>query len=76
MILFFIQDPFSGLIYSQMALSIQLPWTIGLQIYLTSSKKIMGKYANNWRQKLTLGGIGLIVAVLNIMLLMEMICGD
>ena len=76
LILFFIQDPFSGLIYSQMALSIQLPWTIGLQIYLTSSKKIMGKYANNWRQKLTLGGIGLIVAVLNIMLLMEMICGD
>ena len=74
LILFFIQDPFAGLIYSQMALSIQLPWTIGLQIYLTSSKKIMGKYANNRRQKLTLGFIGLIVAVLNIMLLLEMLC--
>ena len=73
LILFFIQDPFAGLIYSQMALSIQLPWTIGLQIYLTSSKKIMGKYANNRRQKLTLWFIGLIVAVLNIMLLQEML---
>ena len=73
LILFFIQDPFAGLIYSQMALSIQLPWTIGLQIYLTSSKKIMGKYANNRRQKLTLCFIGLIVAVLNIMLLLEML---
>ncbi|WP_196593720.1 Nramp family divalent metal transporter [Pectinatus sottacetonis] len=71
-ILFFITNPFDGLIYSQMALSMQLPFTIFLQIYLTSSKKIMGKYANNLRQKILLGIIAAIVAVLNIMLLGEM----
>ena len=52
LILFFVQDPFQGLVYSQMALSVQLPWTIGLQIYLTSSVRVMGKYANNLRQKI------------------------
>jgi manganese transport protein len=72
-ILFFVSDPFQGLIYSQMALSIQLPWTIGLQIYLTSSTRVMGKYANNLRQKISLGIIGVIVAGLNIWLLIEML---
>lgn len=67
----FVDDPFSGLIYSQMALSVQLPLTIGLLIYLTSSTKVMGKYANSTRLKLTLGIIGGIVIVLNIMLLLE-----
>lgn len=70
----FIDDPFSGLIYSQMALSVQLPWTVGLLIYLTSSKKVMGRFANSLRLKLTLGVIGAIVIALNIMLLLEA-CG-
>ncbi|WP_019554386.1 Nramp family divalent metal transporter [Propionispira raffinosivorans] len=73
LILFFIDDPFQGLIYSQIALSIQLPWTIVLQIYLTSSKKIMGKYANTKLQKTLLWSIGSIVAILNIMLLQDML---
>jgi manganese transport protein len=30
-----------------MVLSIQLPFTIFLQIYLTSSEKVMGRYANS-----------------------------
>ena len=71
LIILFVEDPFTGLIYSQMALSVQLPWTIGLLIYLTSSKKVMGKYANNTRLKVTLGVIGAIVIILNIMLLLE-----
>ncbi len=41
------EDPFKGLILSQVFLSIQLPFTIAIQIYLTSSKKVMGKYANS-----------------------------
>lgn len=73
LIIFLIEDPFQGLIYSQMALSIQLPWTIGVQIYLTSSKQVMGKYANKPAQKVLLIGIGLIVAVLNILLLKELL---
>jgi len=72
-VLFFIADPFQGLIYSQIALSIQLPWTIILQIYLTSSKKIMGNYANTKLQKTLLWSIGGIVAILNIMLLQDML---
>lgn len=73
LIIFFIESPFQGLVYSQMFLSIQLPWTIFLQIYLTSSKKVMGKYANTGLQQIMLWTIGLIVSVLNIMLLWDFI---
>jgi manganese transport protein len=46
-IIFFISNPFQGLLLSQMILSIQLPFTIFLQVYLTSSEKVMGKYKNS-----------------------------
>jgi len=72
-IIFFITQPFKGLIYSQILLSIQLPITIFLQIYLTSSKKVMGKHANTKFDKITLWIIGLIVTGLNIMLLLSYI---
>lgn len=73
LVIFLIEDPFEGLIYSQMALSVQLPWTIAAQIYLTSSKKVMGKYANRTAQKCVLVGIGVIVAALNVLLLKELL---
>ena len=38
-IIMLVSNPFMGLIYSQMILSIQLPVTIFLQVYLTSSGK-------------------------------------
>ncbi|MBC8015478.1 MAG: Nramp family divalent metal transporter [Sporomusaceae bacterium] len=72
-IILFIDSPFEGLVYSQMFLSIQLPWTIFLQIYLTSSKKVMGKYANTSRQQIMLWTIGIIVSILNMMLLWDYI---
>ena len=72
-VIFFIESPFQGLVYSQMFLSIQLPWTIFLQIYLTSSTKVMGKYANTGLQQIVLWGIGLIVSALNMMLLWDFI---
>ena len=68
-IIFFITDPFKGLVYSQMLLSIQLPITIFTQIYLTSSKKVMGEYKNRGIEKFLLVAIGIVVAILNIMLL-------
>lgn len=71
LIILFIDDPFAGLIYSQMALSVQLPWTIGLLIYLTSSKRVMGQFANSLRVKIILGLVGAVVVVLNVMLLLE-----
>lgn len=70
-VIFFITSPFQGLIYSQMLLSIQLPITIFTQIYLTSSKKVMGKYANSKLDKILLWGIGIIVTVLNVALLIS-----
>ncbi len=71
LIILFVDDPFTGLIYSQMALSVQLPLTIGLLIYLTSSRRVMGRFANSFRLKVTLGIIGAVVILLNIMLLLE-----
>jgi len=66
--IFLISDPFKGLIYSQMLLSIQLPITVFLQIYLTSSKKVMGKYKNSIYDRIVLLAIGIILTVLNILL--------
>ncbi len=73
LIIFLIRNPFKGLILSQMFLSIQLPITIFLQIYLTSSKKVMGKYANGKFTLTMLLIIGSIVSGLNIMLLISYI---
>jgi manganese transport protein len=68
-IIFFISNPFQGLIISQMILSIQLPFTIFLQIYLTSSNKVMGKYVNKVTTNAMLLIVGGIVTFLNIRLL-------
>lgn len=69
LIIFFIDNPFYGLIISQMILSMQLPFTVFLQVGLTSSTKVMGKYANSTSTKILLYVIATIVSVLNIMLL-------
>ncbi|AYD40868.1 divalent metal cation transporter [Clostridium fermenticellae] len=71
LIIFFISDPFKGLIYSQMFLSMQLPITVFLQIYLTSSKRVMGKYSNGTFSKFILVGIAIIITMLNIFLLLS-----
>jgi manganese transport protein len=70
-LIFVIGDPFKGLIYSQMMLSIQLPITIFLQIYLTSSKRVMKSHANGPVFKISLLVIGSIVTLLNAMLLIS-----
>lgn len=67
-IILFISNPFNGLIVSQMVLSIQLPFTIFLQIHLTSSEKIMGRHANKKFTKYLLFLIGAVVTYLNIRL--------
>jgi manganese transport protein len=70
-IIFIISNPFKGLIISQMILSLQLPLTIFVQVYLTSSEKVMGKYKNSNRHKITLYVIGTIVTFLNVALLIS-----
>jgi len=71
LVIFVISNPFKGLIYSQMLLSIQLPVTIFTQIYLTTSRKVMGRYANSKPLTFFLLLIGGIVTFLNIRLLIS-----
>lgn len=71
LIIFFIGDPFQGLIYSQMVLSFQLPFTVFLQVGLTSSRRVMGPYANSRWSSFVLYFIAMVVSLLNIMLLLN-----
>ncbi|HTX88383.1 MAG TPA: Nramp family divalent metal transporter [Bacteroidales bacterium] len=73
LIIFLIHDPYRGLIISQMVLSIQLPFTILLQVYLTSSKRVMGNYVNKKRTTFLLILIGGGVIFLNIRLLLSLL---
>lgn len=71
-IILLITNPFQGLIISQMILSIQLPFTIFFQVYLTSSEKVMGKYKNSTLSKILLNMLGVIVTLLNIALFISL----
>ena len=71
-IILLISNPFQGLIISQMILSIQLPFTIFFQVYLTSSEKVMGKYKNSRLSKILLNLLGVIVALLNVALFISL----
>lgn len=68
-LLFFVKNPLQALIISQMILSIQLPITVLAQFYLTSSKKVMGIYANKKQTMILIGIIAFIVIALNVWLL-------
>ncbi len=70
LLIFFIGDPFKGLLISQMVLSLQLPFTVFLQVWLTSSRKVMGQYANSRFNKTVLYGIAVVVTILNLYLLL------
>lgn len=69
LIICFIGNPYKGLIISQMILSIQLPFTVFLQVGLTSSPRIMGKYVNSPINAIVLYTIAGVVSMLNVMLL-------
>jgi manganese transport protein len=71
--IFVIGDPFRGLIYSQVFLSMQLPITVFLQIYLTSSKRVMGRYANPKPTLFILLAMAMVITYLNVRLLVEIL---
>lgn len=71
----FVGDPFKGLIWSQVALSIQLPVTILTLIFLTSSRRVMGRYKNALPSTIVNGVIAAIVIALNLMLLHGALAG-
>ncbi len=70
-----LSDPFKGILWSQIALSLQLPFTIIPLILLTSSKKVMGGYANRPYGATVLWIVGVVVIALNIALLVDMARG-
>ena len=72
-LIFLISDPFEGLIISQMLLSVQLPITVFTQVYLTSSKRVMGTYVNSRSTTALLVGLATLVTLLNIALLISLI---
>lgn len=72
---FLLSDPFRGLIWSQIALSIQLPWTIFALIALTSSPNVMGRFSNPPSHKASLWAIAAVVTALNVLLLFDTLKG-
>jgi manganese transport protein len=67
----FVGDPLTGLLWSQIVLSMQLPITILLQIGLTSRRSVMGPYVNRPFTTAILVLVALVVISLNIMLLVK-----
>ena len=72
LIVLFIADPLKGLVDSQIVLSIQLPFTVFLLVFLTSSKKVMGKFVNPLFTKVFLLICAAVVTYLNIRLLLSL----
>jgi manganese transport protein len=73
--IFFVKNTFQALILSQVLLSIQLPITIVLQIHLTSSRTVMGGYANTLLGKCLLWSVAGAVIILNVLLLRSIFSG-
>jgi len=66
-------NPFTTLVVSQIALSVQLPWTIALQIMLTSDRRVMGTYVNSRLDRGLLWTTAVVVSLLNILLLADLL---
>lgn len=75
LVIMLLRDPFTGILWSQVALSLQLPLTIFPLVWLTSSTTVMGTYANTRYGKSVLWTIGLIVVALNAALLIDLLTG-
>jgi manganese transport protein len=63
------------LIFSQIVLSLQLPFAILPLVYFTSSKKHMGEFVNKPWLKTAVGGIATVIISLNVWLIAHMFVG-
>ncbi len=66
-----LRDTFRSLVASQMLLSIQLPVTVFALIALTSSRKVMGRFANTRANLISLALVGGLIVALNVLLLLD-----
>lgn len=74
-VLCFVGDAFKGLVISQAILSLQLPFTVFLQVSLTSSRRVMGEYVNHRSTTWLLYAMAVFVTALNLYLLWELVFG-
>jgi len=74
-IILFSLDTFKILIFSQVVLSVQLPFTLIPLLILCRNKKIMGVFRSNSRELLAASVISAIVIVLNVYLLYSTFAG-
>lgn len=56
-------------------LSLQLPFTMFVQVRLTSSRRVMGEFANSRFTAVLLYALATVVSLLNVWLLCELIRG-
>lgn len=59
------------LIFSQIILSLQLPFAIWPLVYFTSHKKHLGKFANGWKLKMVIILIAMVITGLNLWLIIN-----
>jgi manganese transport protein len=67
-----VPNVFSALIWSQVCLSIQLPLTMLPLFLLTSSRRVMGVYANRVTENTLMVLSGAIIVVLNVLLVLQL----
>jgi manganese transport protein len=70
--IFLLQDPFRGLVGSQVLLSLQLPFTVLPLVILTSSRRVMGKFANAGWERILLWAVVAAVVSLNLLLVAQL----
>ena len=71
LVLIFTQDVFKVLIWSQVALSMQLPFTVIPLTLLTRSHKVMGEYANGRSENVLLYTVSGVILLLNGLLILD-----
>ena len=69
------RNPFQALIISQVCLSVQLPLTMLPLLLLTSSRRVMGCYANGLLETGLMVATGLVIVLLNVLLIYQLFGG-
>jgi len=68
-------DSYKALILSQVALSVQLPFTVIPLLLLVGSRKVMGEFASGWLEKALGWVVAVVVLALNGLLLFQTLGG-
>ncbi|OYV99922.1 MAG: hypothetical protein B7X11_04925 [Acidobacteria bacterium 37-65-4] len=71
LVLMFTRNVFQALIWSQVALSMQLPFTVIPLTLLTRSRKVMGEYANGRMENILLYTVSGVILFLNGLLILD-----